>query len=145
MKKLSDRVKDKVVFVAMCIVLIALFLGWKSCGLPSGNGGGGMSQQGMPLLPDSAKSLPKSPEAEQENTGETKETVVKLYLGRRGVSADQITWYDADQFASYIKQLKEKHVREVHYTLLPDSIERLEKRWDAELKKANMKNYIEAD
>ena len=149
----QSSIKDKAVFVILCVVLIAVFLGWKSCGTHPGRPG--LQQGALHWSEDNKSQSPPKMDGndvggtgtEKTGAGETKEnkTEIKLYLGDRGVTEDQATWYDADQFADYIRQLQEKGVKEVKYSLLPDSIERLEKQWDAALKNANMKNYIEPD
>ena len=79
------------------------------------------------------------------NDPESPTHVIKLFLGRKGVTEDQQTWYDIGEFATFIKDLQEKGVEEVHYMLLPDGIERYEERWAQELKKANMRSYIGTD
>ncbi len=140
-------IKDKLVFVVMCAILIAAFLGWKGCDMKFGGLGNGRPNNNQRL---EKQDKDRETDAGEENPEEVREnrpavSVVKLYLGRRGVSADRITWYDADRFAGYIRQLKENGIREVHYTLLPDSIERYEEKWAEELKKANMRSYIETD
>ena len=137
----TSSIRDKAVFIVMCVLLAALFLGLKTCS---------MSTPGQPGVQEAEQFFQ---EIEQENTksgskdtkDDTQSKVAKLYLGRQGVSADRVTWHEADQFADYVRQLQESGVKEVQYSLMPDSIERIEKQWETALKNANMKNYVEAD
>ena len=137
MKKLTDRV----IFLILCVVILTLFVLWKGCDLKMGTPGLGLpgGGQGQGWAPNGTT---------QENKDDSSDTQlvtpsIKLYLGRQGISEDQVTWHDMDQFADYIKQLQEKGIKEVRYTLLPDSIERYEKKWEEELKKANLRSYTE--
>lgn len=141
----QSGLKDKVVFIILGVILLLIFLGWKGFDLLNGTGdpeSEAFRQEMVEQIESLENSAQKSssPDAEAE-----KLPIVKLFLGRRGVSEDQITWHDVEEFDDYIRQLQEKGVKEVHYTLLPDSIERLEEKWDDELKQANMRSYIEAD
>jgi hypothetical protein len=144
MSKKSDF-KDKIVFVVLGVSLLLLLSLWNGYKLMTGTSG------------NSSQDQQKESVAERQNDKNTVQKsnispakppnfpIAKLFLGRRGVSEDQITWYDVEQFGAFIKQLQKKGVKEVHYTLLPDSIERYEEKWAEELKQANMRSYIEAD
>jgi len=155
---------DRLIFLVICVVLLTLLVLWKGCdmkggglgiGLPGGQPGGHLGGQqesqanGQP--DDQAKQHDQlasvSKPQEQKNTSLVAATdsvpIAKLFLGDKGITEDLITWHDMDEFADYIKQLQEKGIKEVHYTLLPDSIPRYEESWEAELKKANMRSYEE--
>jgi len=142
MAKKSDF-KDKIVFVILGVTLLLLLSLWKGYQLTTDTGGGlAQNQQNKEFAEFKSKE-----NATQKSNVSPNEVpnlpVAKLFLGRRGVSEDQITWHDVEQFGAFIKQLQQKGVREVHYTLLPDSIERYEEKWAEELKQANMRSYIE--
>ena len=148
LKNLSDRI----FFILLCVVLLGLFLMYKSCDLKYGDDqGNGWPAIGNPndnqndeTDQNTDSQEKKSPLTDlQPSSGLSK--IAKLFLGRQGISDDQVSWYDADQFADLIQQLKDRGIREVQYTLLPDSIERYEEKWAEELKKANMRSYIETD
>ena len=144
LKKLIDRA----IFLVLCVVMIALFVFWKGCdmkgpgkGQPDGKTDTHQLQEGATDLgsPEQKSNISDvTPPSESSN-------VVKLFLGRKGVSENQATWYDIGEFAGFIKQLQDRGVKEVHYSLLPDSIERYEERWAEELKKANLRSYINSD
>ena len=153
LKKLYDRV----VFILLCVVLIVLFAFWKGgcnmgngpgIGLPGGQPGG-HAKPGEPS--EGGQGQPTqdpAPQAQQPGipgTGTDSASIANLFLGRKGVSEDKTTWHDIDEFADFIKQLQEKGVKGVQYTLLDDSIERYEERWTEELKKANMQGFINTD
>jgi len=150
---------DQAFFVLLCLVLLALFIIVKSWDLKFGvgpeNGAGPVS--GQPSVDNQHPESQQSPDLHERNSTATSvqslpkpSNIVKLFLGRRGVSDDKIVWHDADQFADFIKQLKDQGIKEVHYLLLPDSIERYEEKWKEELKKAKLiyaelQNDIETD
>ena len=151
MSKLRN-LSDKAFFVFICVVLLVLFSFFKGWNIKFGGGSGdgsfGVHGQNGNQYPHQEQ----SPDSQEQNSATTvtqsspePPKIAKLFLGRRGVSDDQVTWHDAAQFADFIKQLKSQGIREVQYTLLPDSIERYEEKWVEELKKANIRGYIEAD
>ena len=165
MSKLRELRKlfDKIFFILLCVVLLALFIMLKcwdfKFGLGPGNGTGtGNGQQSfdnrvnnqngdMQQNPDSPE---QKPTATPTQPSPKPSNIVKLFLGRQGVSEDKTNWRDADQFSGFLQQLKGKGVKEVYYVLLPDSIERYEEKWKEELKKAKLiyaelQNDIEAD
>lgn len=132
--------KDKVVFVILGVALVLLFLAWKGFQLSTGTGD---RQTDLPTPLQNAENAKQNSDVPEQETSSL--PVAKLFLGRRGVSEDQITWHGEEEFVDFIRQLQEKGVKEVHYTLLPDSIERYEEKWSRELKQANMRSYIETD
>jgi len=157
LRKLRNLV-DKAFFILLCVVLLALLVLYKSWDFKFGAGPGngddpGNGQQNVDS--QNQVSLQTSDSQEQKSTAtslQSSETskIAKLFLGRRGVSDDRNVWHDADQFTDFIHQLKEKGIKEVHYVLLPDSIERYEEKWKEELKKAKLtyaelQNDIETD
>jgi hypothetical protein len=142
MSKKSDF-KDKIVFVVLGVSLLLLLSLWKGYQLKTGDGENTAQEQQDKELADfqNHENKPQKSNASPANTPDL--PVAKLFLGRRGVSEDQITWHDVEQFGAFIKQLQKKGVKEVHYTLLPDSIERYEEKWAEELKQANIRSYVE--
>jgi len=142
MAKKSDF-KDKIVFVVLGVTLLLLLSLWKGYQLTTDTGGNSAQEQQNKELTDF---LNKEKTTQKSNVSPTETPdlpIAKLFLGRRGISEDQITWYDVEQFGAFIKQLQQKGIKEVHYTLLPDSIERYEGKWAEELKQANMRSYVE--
>ena len=142
MSKKSD-LKDKIVFVVLGVSLLLLLSFWKGYQLTTGTGVNSSQEQQNKELADFQS---KESEVRKSNISPTKTPdlpIAKLFLGRLGISEDQITWHDVEQFGAFIKQLQQNGVKEVHYTLLPDSIERYEEKWAEELKQANMRSYVE--
>ena len=146
LKKLINRV----IFLVVCAALVILLVFWmgKGPGNGPGSGPGNGSGSGQVLQsqisPGQKTDTPDVlPPAEPPPLEPIK--IVKIFLGRKGVSKDRITWHDIHEFADFIRQLQKEEVKEVHFTLLPDSIERYEKKWSEELKKANMRSYISTD
>jgi hypothetical protein len=146
------RFIKKVRFTALCLALLLLFLLIKTWDFKFGDGPGigpinidsqNDNQDLETLQPQNLQEQKSNENVAQSPSDPPK--VAKLYLGRQGVSDNQTAWYDIDEFADFIKQLKDNGIREVQYTLLPDSIERYEKKWAEELGKANMRGYIETD
>ena len=149
LKKLIDRV----VFVVVSVALVILLVFWRGCDLKMGIGPG----KGQPAntqqhtstydedMPEQKSSFSNVQQIDEMSASSEQPNVVKLFLGRKGISEDQTNWHDMGDFANYIKQLQDKGIKEVHYTLLPDSIERYEEKWADELKKANMRSYIQTD
>ena len=160
-KKIKRKLRnlfDKAFFVLLCVVLLALFIMIKSCdlkfGVGPGNGDGtDNGQSKIDSSNDNQNEVTQQSSDSQKQVSTVTPTqspsepskIAKLFLGKRGISEDQDTWYDADQFADFISRLKAHGIREVQYTELGDSIPSLEKRWAEELKKANMRSYIETD
>jgi len=143
------KLSDKAFFILLCVVLLTLFVFFKSWNFKFGGGPGigtgpgtGNGQQSDDPQKQGSYQSPDSPEQKSPRTpsqpspGPSK--IARLYLGRQGVSEDQVKWYDMEQFADFIRQLKDKGIKEVYYTLLEDSIERYEEKWREELKKAKM-------
>jgi len=159
MSKLREirKLSDRIFFFLLCVVLLILFLlikGLEFKGPGHGTGLGPGHGQSSILQPnDSQKeaaqqnrnSPEQNPTAIPVQTSSEPPNVARLFLGRQGISEDQETWHVADQFADFIKQLQARGVKAVYYTLLDNSIERYEEKWAEELKKANMRSYIEAD
>ena len=144
MAKKSDF-KDKIVFVVLGVTLLLLFSLWKGYQLKTGSGSKSTQEQQNNELTELQTKV-NTAQRSNISPAETPDLpITKLFLGRRGVSEDQITWHDVEQFGAFIKQLQKKGIKEVHYTLLPDSIERHEEKWTKELKQANMRSYIETD
>ena len=150
MNRLKNLI-DRVVFVVVSFVVLILLVFWRGCDMKiGGDPGTGQPDSTIqatdtPQDPDAVVKESNDPDEQQPSEPTEPSPVVKLFLGRKGVSEDQATWYDMADFAGYIKQLQDKGVKEVHYTLLDDSIERYEERWAEELKKANMRSYIQTD
>ncbi|MCL2622618.1 MAG: hypothetical protein FWD31_03035 [Planctomycetaceae bacterium] len=150
MNKLKNLI-DRAIFLVISVALVILLVFWKGCdmkmggGVPGNGHPGNMLNHEMPPVPDASKEKPVAPDMQVPSEPSAQANIVKLVLGRKGVSEDQATWHDIDDFSGYVKQLQDKGVKEVHYALLPDSIERYEERWAEELKKANMRSYIQTD
>jgi len=145
MNKLKNLI-DKGVFVVLCVVLLAIFMIWKGIGLKQGGPGDGTGQTTSEV---SQPDTQQDPDSEDQNSMAAQVTpstellkVAKLFLDKQGVSEDQVKWYDGDHFADFIQKLKDNGIKEVHCTLLPESIERYENKWKEELKKAKM-TYVE--
>ena len=149
---------DKAFFFLLCVVLLALFITIKSCDLKFGVGpGNGTGTENGQLSVDSTNDNQNNGKQQNLDSQEQKSTatpvqpspepskIAKLFLGRQGISEDLENWHDVDQFVDFITKLKAQGIREVQYTLLDDSIERYEEKWAEELKKANMRSYIETD
>ena len=152
MNKLKNMI-DRTIFFVVSVTLVFLLVFWKGCDMKMGVGPGigqpGNTQQhtsiqdGDALVQKSTSSVVQ--QSDDLSASSEPSNVVKLFLGRKGISEDQVTWHDMGDFTGYIMQLQDKGIKEVHYTLLPDSIERYEERWADELKKANMRSYIQTD
>lgn len=123
--------------IAILLLVIAFHIGR---GVRLANQGQGDGQHHIQMV-----NAENHPEEDVNNKQQLPLSVVKVYLGKRGVSDDLANWHDEDKFAEFIQSCQDKGYKEIQYKLMPDSIERLEKRWSEELKKANMKNYVEAD
>ena len=153
LKKLIDRV----IFLVVSVALVILFVFWKGCDMKGPGPGGGQpigkpGTTGMSTDMDSSEQKSNVAELHEQkssvsNTDTEPTPIAKLFLGGKGkgISEDRVNWHDIGEFADFIKQLQDRGVKEVHYTLLPDSIERYEERWAEELKKANMRSYINTD
>ena len=146
MNKLKNLI-DRAIFLVISITLLILFVFWRGCDMKGpGNGPPAKSsKQEATSDADSAKLKSAVPDIQAPTEPSAPSNVAKLYLGRKGVSEDQVTWHDMGEFAGFIKQLQGRGIKEVQYTLLPDSIERYEEKWAEELKKANMRSYIATD
>ena len=136
---------DKIIFALLCMILLVIFIFWKGLGLKQGGPGDHTGQ----TIRDVSESDTKNTQSDPNSVGQKSSIdqvlplaeppkVAKLFLGRRGVSEDQEVWRDIEYFADFIQQLKDRGIKEVHYTLLSDSIERYEEKWKEELKKAKM-------
>ena len=151
MNKLKNLI-DRAIFFLLSVALVILLIFWKGCDMKGpGDGQPGSQpsnsqQQGTIQGQDTPEQKSTDPDVQpQSGMSEPSSKIVKLFLGRKGVSEDRVNWHDLADFADYIKQLQDKGIAEVNYTLLPDSIERYEERWAEELKKANMRSYINTD
>jgi hypothetical protein len=119
-------------------------MGFKGPGDGSGRTGTGVNR----IDPDQQQDATQNPNSQGQESKSPQATLpseppkmVKVFVGRQGVSEDQVTWFDGDQegqFAEFLQQLKDKGIKEVHYLLLPDSIERFEEMWKEELIKAKL-------
>lgn len=136
MKKTAIFVLLMIIAILLLVIAFNIGRGVRMAGLNQGQSEG---QQHIQLINAAVEKNGLNIESQFSNA------VLKVYLGKRGVSEDLATWYGEDQFAEFIKACQDKGFKEIQYKLIPDSIERIEKRWSDELKNAGMKSYVEAD